>query len=393
MDAKAIIISGAGGIAQALALMLAAWYEPPLRIFIGNRTLSKAEKTAHWVREGTISAIPDIYAFHLPEQAPYPEEAREILAQANVLLDCLPGSEAPRMAELARDFKLHYANLTEHVEETEKIMELARKAQTGFILQSGLAPGFIDVLAHGMFLEFCESYGVEKADNLLLRVGALTEHSAPPAYYAFTWSPVGVATEYVEPAVAIRDFEKCVLPSLSERQILRIRGKAYEEALTSGGAADLPDALAGKVRNLDYKTLRYPGHYEWVEKQLTDLTEKESRISLLQRRMEEVIAQQEEDLVVVYAAVQGKDAVGKLHRREKTYHIQPQVVGKHRLRAIQTTTAAPLAQCAQMLLEDDYRGVMLQSMIKTDDFLEGKFVRNIFGPYHKDPLQPDRFLK
>lgn len=393
MDAKAIIISGAGGIAQALALMLAEWHDRPLRIYIGNRTLDRAEETARWVRKGTISAIPDIHAFHLPEEAPYPEETRAILSRGNVLLDCLPGSEAPRMAQLARDFGMHYANLTEHVEESEQIKALAEGAEQGFILQSGLAPGFINVLAHGMYQEFCTYHGVDQVDQVVMRVGALTVHSAPPAYYAFTWSPVGVATEYVEPAVAIRDFKKTSLPSLSERQVLRIRGKAYEEALTSGGAADLPEALQGKVRNLDYKTLRYPGHYEWVEKQLTDLTERENRIQRLQGRMLEVIPHLQEDLVVIYAAVQGKNATGKLYRNEKTYHIHPQVVGKHRLRAIQTTTAAPLAQCALMLLEDTYRGVVLQSMIDPESFLEGEFVRNIYGPYSKHRLQPDRFMK
>jgi tryptophan synthase alpha subunit len=62
------------------------------------------------------------------------------LTARDIILDCLPGSQAPRIAEFAKDYELHYANLTEYVAETEKIKTLAKDATTGFILQTGLAP-------------------------------------------------------------------------------------------------------------------------------------------------------------------------------------------------------------------------------------------------------------
>ena len=66
----------------------------------------------------------------------------------------------------------------------------------------------------------------------------------------------------------LRDFQRTTRPSLSERCTVVIDGVTYEEDLTSGGAADLPAALEGKVRHLDYKTLRYPGHYAWIEQRV-----------------------------------------------------------------------------------------------------------------------------
>ncbi len=74
-----------------------------------------------------------------------------------------------------------------------------------------------------------------------------------------------------------------------------------KRTLTSGGAADLPAALEGKVRNLDYKTLRYPGHYAWVEKTLAETPEGGDRIAHLERRMLESVPFAEDDLVVIYA--------------------------------------------------------------------------------------------
>ncbi|KIA86244.1 saccharopine dehydrogenase family protein [Flavobacterium sp. AED] len=372
-----IIIAGAGGIAEAVGLLLMEWSEVPPTLFIGDRTHSKAKKVAHWIQEGT-TKTGFVKDFHLAENG-LTDEMKAILHQGDIILDCLPGSQAPRIAQFAKDFNLHYANLTEYVSETEEIMALAKDAKTGFILQTGLAPGYIDLLANGLFQQFCLDFEIDKVDKLEMKVGALTNHAVAPHYYGFTWSPVGVATEYLKETIVLRDFKKTTLPSLSERATIIIDGIAYEEDLTSGGAADLPEALLGKVRSLDYKTLRYPGHYSWVQEQLTNLGNTPDAIKSLQEKMEAIIPHIEDDKIVLYAAVEGKDAAGMLRRKEIAKCILPQIVGKHQLRAIQTTTAAPLVQAAQLLLETPHNGVVLQSQISPKQFLNGNYIIRVYG--------------
>jgi saccharopine dehydrogenase-like NADP-dependent oxidoreductase len=372
-----IIIAGAGGIAEAAGLLLMEWSAVPPTVFIGNRTLSKALKVARWIEEGTTKPC-SVKAFHLPEED-LTEEMKEILGQGDVLLDCLPGSLAPKIAKLAKDFHLHYANLTEYVAETTQIMALANDATTGFVLQTGLAPGYINILANLLFQQFCSDFEVDKVDKLAFKVGALTDHAVAPHYYGFTWSPVGVATEYLQDTLVLRDFKKTRLPSLSERAVIIIDGITYEEDLTSGGAADLPDALAKKVGFLDYKTLRYPGHYAWVEEQLTHLGNTRDPIAALQHKMEALIPHIEDDKIILYSAVEGKDIEGTLYRREIAKEIQPQTVGRHQLRAIQITTAVCLLQSAQLLVESSFSGVVLQSQIDPKRFLNGNFIVPVFG--------------
>lgn len=372
-----IIIAGAGGIAEAAALLLIEWSEVTPNLFIGNRTLSKAKKVAHWVENGSTKPC-SIKPFLLPENG-ITTEMTSILQQADIILDCLPGSQAPKMARLAKENNLHYANLTEYVDETNEIIALAKNAQTGFILQTGLAPGYIDLLAHGLFQQFCSDYKVNSVHNLEFKVGALTKHAVAPHYYGFTWSPVGVATEYLKDTIVLRDYNKTTLPSLSERATIIIDGITYEEDLTSGGAADLPDALTGKVGTLDYKTLRFPGHYAWVQKQINTKDDTVTAIQKLQHKMEIAIPHIEDDQIILYAAVEGKDIEGVLRRREIAKTILPQKVGKHYLRAIQTTTAAPLVQAAQLLLETNPRGVILQSQIDSVAFLKGIYVSRVYG--------------
>lgn len=372
-----IIIAGAGGIARAVALILAEWSESVPHIFIGNRTLEKAQKVAEWMKHGVTKAC-KVEAFHLAEEG-ITKEMKQIFSNGDILLDCLPGSLAPRMAEFAKTYELHYVNLTEYVAETNTIIDMAHNTNTGFVLQSGLAPGYIDILAHGLFQYFIKTYQVEKVDTVELKVGALTDHAVAPHFYGFTWSPVGVATEYIKDCVVIREYKKVQVPALSEQAKLIINGRTYEEDLTSGGAADLPDALAGKVKTLDYKTLRHPGHYDWIKEQLKVIGNSENNIQELQSRMESTIPHIEDDQIIIYAAVEGKDHKGILRRKEIAKKVLPQYVGKHRLRAIQTTTAAPMVQAATYLLENKSKGIVLQSMIDPVNFLNGNFTVPVYG--------------
>ena len=372
-----IIIAGAGGIAEAVGLLLMEWSEVTPTLFIGDRTHSKAKQVAHWIQEG-ITKSGSIQDFHLAENG-FTDEMKTILSQGDIILDCLPGSQAPRIAQFAKDYNLHYANLTEYVAETEEIIALAKDAKTGFILQTGLAPGYIDLLANGLFQQFCSDFEVDKVNKLEFKVGALTNHAVTPHYYGFTWSPVGVATEYIKDTTVLRDYKKTNLPSLSERSAIIIDGIMYEEDLTSGGAADLPDALLGKVRSLDYKTLRHPGHYAWVQEQLDNLENTSDAIESLQEKMEAIIPHIEDDQIILYAAVEGKDSMGVLRRREIAKRILPQIVGKHKLRAIQITTAAPLVQAAQLLLESLLSGIILQSQIDPIPFLNGNYIVPVYG--------------
>lgn len=372
-----IIIAGAGGIAEAAGLLLMEWSKVPPTLYIGNRTLSRAREVALWIEAGTTNKC-EIHAFPLSTDE-VSAQMKEILNKADIILDCLPGSLAPKIASLAIEFNLHYANLTEYVAETNEIIEMAKDASTGFVLQTGLAPGYINILAHRIFNEFCKDFGVSKVDKLEFKVGALTRHAVAPHYYGFTWSPVGVATEYLNVAIVIRDAKKTTRPALTERSVIIINGISYEEDLTSGGAADLPDALEGKVHTLDYKTLRHPGHYAWVAEQISRAAITNEKVEVLQEKMQAVIPHIEEDQIVLYAAVEGEDSSGIRKRREVAKQILPLIVGKHELRAIQTTTAAPLLQAAQLLLEKDQKGVILQSHLDPVEFLKGNFVTRVYG--------------
>lgn len=373
---KTIFIAGSGGIGEAAALLLREWSEFETTIILGDRSEDSLAKAKAFVCDGSSKTTP-VEMVLMPREG----ESDDLMAafkRADVLLDCTPGGQAPRMAGYAREFKMHYANLTEYVAETEAIMELAKDAGTGFVLQTGLAPGFINVQAMALYREFVAKHENEMVERVAMKVGALTAHAHEPHYYGFTWSPIGVATEYVKDSRVIRDFKIAERPALSSRERIVIGARNYEADLTSGGAADLPDFFAGKARELDYKTLRYPGHYDWVESIVETLPKNESLPDRLQDLMLQAIPSVEDDLVVLHASVDGFDAGGRRRMLEKAYFVEPIVINGKHLRAIQTTTAAPLCESAMMLLTDKYRGVILQSQLEPDEFMSGKFVSTVY---------------
>lgn len=372
-----ILIAGAGGIGQATGLILAASDHLDCNIIVGDRYQDAADSAVDYINDGSSTEVATALLF--PESGDS-AELSEALKKADIILDCLPGSQAPRLAQYAKDNNCHYANLTEYVKETDMVSNIAQSADTGFIVQTGLAPGYINVISHHLFKKFCSSFGVEKVDSIDMKVGALSKNARSPYFYAYTWSPIGVATEYVKDAIVVEDYITKNIPSLSQTETILLDGKTYEDDFTSGGAADLPIALEGKTKNLNYKTLRFPGHYDWAKNIIKNTPAGKDKVEHLHETMMSNIPAVEDDVVIVFASVKGKDKNGVLRALEKSLHIYPSKVGKHTLRAIQTTTAAPLCEAARLLLSGKYKGPVFQSQIDTDSFLNGPFVKEIYGP-------------
>ncbi len=371
-----IFIAGSGGIGEAAAILIREWADFEAEIFLGDINESNLDKTKKNVllNSGKKSKVETV----LMSDEGVNEQMKAALEQCDVLLDCSPGGRAPQMARFAVDFKMHYANLTEYVAETDEIIKIAGNAETGFVLQTGLAPGFINVLAMSLYQKFVRQFGVEKVEKIGMKVGALTAHAHQPHFYGFTWSPIGVATEYVKPSRVIRDYQITDAPALSDRETIVIGGRTYEADLTSGGAADLPEFFTEKTRRLDYKTLRHVGHYEWVDGVMRKFpNDGDLPKNLLAEFLSEVPAT-EDDFVLVHASVEGFDENKVRRIVEKAFFVEPLEINGHKLRAIQTTTAVPLIESAMMLLSGNLKGVILQSQIEPSNFLSGKFVSRIY---------------
>jgi lysine 6-dehydrogenase len=131
----------------------------------------------------------------------------------------------------------------------------AKAAGVNIIPDCGLAPGMVSILAmHG-------AKNFDSIDQIHIRVGGLPQDPQPPLNYQLVFSVEGLINEYVEVARVIRDGEITEVPSMTEIESLSFDGFPPLEAFqTSGGTSTLPDTFLGKIKELDYKTIRYAGH-------------------------------------------------------------------------------------------------------------------------------------
>jgi lysine 6-dehydrogenase len=143
------------------------------------------------------------------------------------------------------------------VDEQLALDEQAKAAGVNIIPDCGLAPGMVSILAMHAASKF------EKVDEIHIRVGGLPQDPQPPLNYQLVFSVEGLINEYIEVARVIRDGKIVEVESMTEIESLSFDGFPPLEAFqTSGGTSTLPDTFLGKIKELDYKTIRYAGHCE-----------------------------------------------------------------------------------------------------------------------------------
>jgi lysine 6-dehydrogenase len=141
------------------------------------------------------------------------------------------------------------------VDEQLALNDEAKSAGINIIPDCGLAPGMVSILAmHG-------ANRFDEIEEIHIRVGGLPQNPKPPLDYQLVFSVEGLINEYVETARVIRNGEITEVESMTELETLAFDDfPALEAFQTSGGTSTLPETFLGKIKELDYKTIRYAGH-------------------------------------------------------------------------------------------------------------------------------------
>jgi saccharopine dehydrogenase-like NADP-dependent oxidoreductase len=292
----------------------------------------------------------------------------EILDGKFAVLSAAPYHATRLIAEAAKAAGAHYLDLTEDVASTRAVKQLAAGARTAFIPQCGLAPGFITIVASDLASHF------DELQDVRMRVGALPKFPSNALNYNLTWSTDGVINEYCEPCEAIVNGQLRETQALEELEEFSLDGVLYEAFNTSGGLGTLCETLAGKVRNLNYRTIRYPGHAAIMKALLNDLRLRDRR-ELLRDILESAVPVTLQDVVIIFVTVSGKRA-GQLVQETYANKVYAAPMGGRVRSAIQLTTAGSLCAVLDLLRE----GHLPQSgLIKQEEIGLRAFLGNRFG--------------
>jgi saccharopine dehydrogenase-like NADP-dependent oxidoreductase len=290
-----------------------------------------------------------------------------LLAGKFAVLSAAPYHLTTRIARAAKAQDAHYLDLTEDVASTRIVKELAADAKTAFIPQCGLAPGFITIVAYDLAKRF------DTLQDVRMRVGALPKYPANALNYNLTWSTDGVINEYCEPCEAIVNGVLREVPPLEECEEFALDGVTYEAFNTSGGLGTLCETLKGKVKNLNYRTIRYPGHASIMKALLNDLRLRDRR-DVLKDILENALPATLQDVVIVFVTVSGRKR-GRLIQETYANKIYAREIGGIMRSAIQITTAAGICTVLDMLADGSLpaRGFVRQEDISLEKFLANRF--------------------
>lgn len=296
------------------------------------------------------------------------------MAGFDYVLNACPFTLARAIATAAKASGAHYFDLTEDVAATRDIRELAKGASNAFMPQCGLAPGFISVVAFNLATRF------DTVDQLHLRVGALPEFPSNALKYNLTWSTDGLINEYCNPCEALVDGELKQVAALEGLEQFALDGIDYEAFNTSGGLGTLCETLAGKVTNLNYRTVRYPGHAGIIRLLLEDLKLRHRR-GLLKEVLEAAIPVTCQDVVLIFVTASGQRA-GCLTQESYASKIYARPFAGQQWSAIQITTAAGICTAVDLHRTGKLpqSGFIRQEQISLDDFLGNQFGRHFASP-------------
>lgn len=269
---KNVLVLGGGKVGKSVAELLLACGRGAYRVTIADRDaghLAEAAENLGRLRTRVGHAVE--FSTRTVNAADR-DAVRELLKGHDYVVCMLPYDLVAGIAEDANEMGVHYFDVTEDVETSERVraIDAEGRARVALAPQCGLAPGYIAIAAYEIARKFSEIH------ELTLRVGALPQYPTNALHYNVTWSTAGVVNEYCEPCHVMIDGRPARLPALEGLETFSFEGVEYEAFYTSGGVGSLIETLVAEGKTtpesrIAYKTIRYPGHRDLMKFLLQDL--------------------------------------------------------------------------------------------------------------------------
>jgi saccharopine dehydrogenase-like NADP-dependent oxidoreductase len=359
-----VLLLGAGKIGRMIARMLVD--SGDYAVAVGDVSAEALERIANRVHGVEVRQI-DVAS---------PSALSQTLKDCDSVISALSYFFNPAVAEAALAAGVSYFDLTEDVATTRHVRQIAAQARDGqiFMPQCGLAPGFISIVAQHLIKQF------DTIEAVRMRVGALPLFPTGALKYNLTWSTDGLINEYCNPCEAIQDGRSVELQPLEGYEQFLLDGVRYEAFNTSGGLGTLCETLAGRVREVNYKTIRYVGHCEPVKFLVEELRLSECR-KQLKEILERAVPVTFQDVVVTFCTVVGSrnGQLVQITDGRKVYH---QDVGGQHWSAIQITTAASVCAVLDLFVAGQLprRGFVRQEQVDFDTFIANRFGKHFDSP-------------
>lgn len=286
------IIFGAGNIGTALAAAL---------VTLPDVTVTLADNTDEALDLARSLGLDVVY-----RSGYLPNDLRAMAAEQDLIVAAVPDRAVPRLARLAAETGTHYLDFSRPTVEIRAA--LAALSQSRAVLTGcGASPGLIENIAIDLIAQF------ENVEELTIRVGAIPCHAVNRLGYGRIWNMDGLFDEYLLPSAALRDGRQVMVEPLEGYERLAIDGAPYEAFVTAGGMTDDFADCGIAVRNLTFKTIRHPGHLDYMRFLLDDLGLRKRR-DMLKSLLCNGLPTVEEDMVMFFVTARGQSGGESVER-------------------------------------------------------------------------------
>lgn len=248
------LLLGAGLQGRAIAHDLLRHAEGTTGLAVLERDQTAVEELAYVLDDARVDAVVG--------DVTDPEAIGPLMAEADVCISAVNYWFNADLTRLAIANGTHFVDLggnNDVVAAQFAQDDAARAAGVTVLPDCGLAPGLAGLLGWHL------AQGWDVCRSVRLRVGGLPRRPEPPLNYRIVFAVQGLINEYIEPCKVIRGGVEATVPGMSELEALEFEGFGALEAFqTSGGCSTLHRTLLGAVEEMDYKTIRYPGHCEQI---------------------------------------------------------------------------------------------------------------------------------
>lgn len=334
-----IIVLGAGMVGSAMAIDMAQKHDVTVSDF-NNNTLQKLKNKCSKLKTITLDVTKTL-------------ELKRVLEPFDLVICAVPGFLGFETLKTIIEAKKNVVDISFFPENAFELDKLAKHNNVTAIVDCGVAPGMGNVIL-GYYNEKL------KLTDFECLVGGLPKQKKWPFSYKAPFSPVDVIEEYTRPARYVENGNVITREALTDCEYVDFKSVGTLESFNSDGLRSIIYTMP-HIKNMKEKTLRYPGHVEYIKvlkssgffnnEKITINNSEVSPLDFTSRILfdEWKLGEDEEELTVMRITVKGENKNGK--QLEVIYNLYDEYCTETNVSSMARTTGYTATAAANMFLD------------------------------------------
>ena len=337
---NSIIVLGAGMVGSAMAIDLAKKHQVTITDF-NEKALEKA-----------ISKCDKLIPIQLDVTNKL--QLQKTIEPFDLVICAVPGFLGFETLKSIIEAEKNVIDISFFPENSLELDALAKKKNVTAIVDCGVAPGMGNIIL---------GYYNEKLNltDFECLVGGLPKVKKWPFTYKAPFSPIDVIEEYTRPARYVENTVMVTKEALTDCEYVEFDKVGTLESFNSDGLRSIIFTMP-HIKNMKEKTLRYPGHVEYVKvlKESGFFNEKKinvdgvnvSPLDFTSKVLfnEWKLGETEEEITVMRIKLKGTDSKGDF--KTITYHLHDEYCTKTNVSSMSRTTGYTATAAANLFLDE-----------------------------------------